>query len=78
LTTHGHRLGFFARYGAKFRHVFAGNALLGEFFNVLHEAFFIQTHEAHRVAIFASAAGAANAVNIIFAHVRNFIIHDVW
>jgi hypothetical protein len=77
LTTHGHRLGLFAGHGAKLSHVFAGNALLGEFLNVLHEAFFIQTHQAHRVAIFASAASAANAVHVIFAHVGNFIIHHV-
>ena len=78
LAAHGHGHGFFASHGCKFSHVFARNALLGEFFNVLHEAFFIQTHQADRIAIFASAAGAANAVHVILAHIGHFVVHHVW
>ena len=77
LATHGNRFGTFAVFGHKFRHVHTGNALLGEAFNRCQKAFFVQAHQAYGLAFFARAAGSANAVHIVFAHVRNFKVHHV-
>ena len=44
----------------------------------MHEAFFIHADEADGLAFGACAAGASDAVHIVFRHVRNFIVDDVW
>ena len=77
LATHGNGLGFFTWLGHEAFNNLHRNVLLGEALNVLHEAFLIQAHQVGRCAIGASAAGAANAVHIVFADVRNFIVHHV-
>ena len=43
------------------------DALLGEALDLLHEAFFVQADEAHGRAFVARAAGAADAVHVVFA-----------
>ena len=77
MATHGNGLGFFTRLRHEAFNNLHRNVLLGEALNVLHEAFLIQAHQVGRCAIGASAAGAANAVHIVFADVRNFIVHHV-
>ena len=66
LATHGNGLGHFARVRAKTFKQLDWNLLLGEALDVHHEAFFVQAHQAHRLAAGACAAGAANAVHIVF------------
>jgi hypothetical protein len=77
LTTHGDGLSHFAWLGAKAFEQLNWNLLLGEALDVHHEAFFIQTHQAHGLAAGACAACAANAVHVVFRHVRDFKVHDV-
>ena len=78
LATHGDGLGALTGFRAKAFHHDHGNGLLGETGDVFHEAFFIQTHQVDRSAIGTRAAGAANAVHIVFAHIRDFVVDDVW
>ena len=66
LAAHGNGFTFFTWFGTKaFDHLHF-DVLLGEALDVLHEAFFIQTHQIHRGAIGTCAARAANAVHIVF------------
>ncbi len=51
--------------------------MFGEAFNGLHETFFVQAHQVHGLAIGPCAAGAANAVHIVFADVGNVVIDHV-
>ena len=78
LAPHGDRLGALAFGGAKAFNNLYGNLLAGEFFNGVHEAFFVQTNEAHGLPLCACAACAANAVYVVFGHVGYFVIDDVW
>ena len=77
LATHGYWFGALVVFWEEFRHVHARDFLFGETFNIGQKAFFVQAHQAHRLAFFASAAGAANAVHIVFTHIRNFIVHHM-
>ena len=77
LAAHGNGLCAFAWLGRKALDHFDLNLLLGEALDVLHEAFFIQTHQVHRCAVGPRPAGAADAVHIVFADVRDFIVHHV-
>ena len=51
--------------------------MFGEAFNGLHEAFFVQTHQADRLAFGTSSASAANAVHIVFADVGDVVVHHM-
>jgi hypothetical protein len=77
LATHGNGLGAFGglRPKAFYRHHW--NFLLGKALNVSHKAFFVQANQIHGLPFFACAAGAANAVHIVFGHVGNFVIDHV-
>ena len=77
LATHGNGFGLFTGFGCKALNNFDFNVLLGETLDVLHEAFFIQAHQVHGRAIGTGAARAANAVHVVFADVRDFIVHHV-
>ena len=77
MATHGDGFSLFTRLGAKTFNDLDFNVLFGEAFNVLHETFFIQTHQVDGCAISPCAARAANAVNVVFADVRDFIVHHV-
>ena len=43
----------------------------------MHEAFFVQADQADRLAAVAGTAGATDAVHIVFADVRDFVVHHV-
>jgi hypothetical protein len=77
LAAHGNGLGALGGIGRKFGHVLARDALFGKALNIGHKALFVQANQADRLAFFASAACAANAVNVVFAHVGNFVVNDV-
>ena len=77
MATHGYRFALLARIWAKALHRRECELLLGEAANVLHEAFFVHAHQAHCLALFARAAGAANAVHIVFAHIGDLVVHHV-
>jgi hypothetical protein len=77
LATHGDGLGHFAGLGAKTFKQLNWNLLLGEAFDVHHEAFFVQAHQAHRLTAGACAACSANAVHVVFRHVGDFEVDDV-
>ena len=53
------------------------NVLLGVALNVLHESFFVHTDQVDGSAISSRAAGTANPVHIIFAHIGNFVVHHM-
>src|SRR6185369_12246397 len=65
LAAHGDRLGLLAGGGAEALDHLRGDVLLGEAFDLLHEAFFVQAHQRHRLAFAAGAAGAADAVHVV-------------
>ena len=77
LATHGDRFGALAGLGHEaFNHLHS-NFLLGETFDVLHEAFFIQTHQIDGCAFGTSTTGTTDAVHVIFANVRDFVVDHV-
>jgi hypothetical protein len=78
LAPHGDGFGAFAGFRAKTFQEFDFDVLLGEALDVLHEAFFVQTHQVHGCAIGPGSPGAANTVNIVFADVGNLVVHYVW
>ena len=53
------------------------NVLLGVALNVLHKAFLIHANQIDCSTVSTCASGAANAVHVVFAHVGNFIVHDM-
>ena len=77
MATHCQRLGFFAGIGFKTGDENFFDVLLGKALDVLHEAFFVQAHQADGLAAVAGAARAANAVNVVFTDVRDFVVDDV-
>ena len=77
LAAHGDRLGLFTWLGAEAFDVFDGELLLGEAFDVHHEAFLVQADQADGLAVGAGAPGAADAVHVVFADVGNFVVHHV-
>ena len=77
LATHGDGFALFAGLWTKTFDDFYFNVLFREALDVLHEAFFVQAHQIDRSAIGPGAAGAADAVYVVFAHVGNFVVHDV-
>ncbi|MNS67590.1 hypothetical protein D3C72_1008450 [compost metagenome] len=77
LATHGDRLGALAFFRTEALDLLHRDRLLREAFDFLHEAFFVQAHEAHGLAARTGAAGAADAVHVVFADVRDFVVHDV-
>lgn len=77
LATHGNGLCLFTRFRAKAFDHLDFDVLLSETLDVLHEAFFIQTHQVDRGTVGTSAASAANAVHVVFAHVRDFVVHHM-
>ena len=77
LAAHGQRLSALAGVGFKAGHHHDFDVLLGKALDVLHEAFFVQAHQADGFAAVAGAAGAADAVHIVFADVRYFVVHHV-
>ena len=78
LTTHGNGLGLFVCIGAEAFDDNDWHLLFGEDFDVAHEALFIQRHQAHCLAARTRTTCAADAVYIVFADVRDFIVHHVW
>ena len=78
LATHGQRLGALAGVGFKTGHLHDFNVLLGKALDVLHEAFFVQADQADGFAAVAGAAGAPDAVYIVFADIRYLVVHHVW
>ena len=77
LAAHGDGFTFFTGLRTKTINDLDFNVLLGEALNVLHEAFFIQTHQIHCCTIGTRAACAANAMHIVFADIGNFVVHHV-
>ena len=77
LPSHCNGFGFFVGFGFKACNHLNGNGLFGEAFNFTHETFFIQAHQIHRCTIVARASGTANAVDVIFADIRNFVVHHM-
>ena len=51
--------------------------LLRKPFDLHHEAFFVQADQADGLAAGARAAGATDAVHVVFRHVGNFIVDDM-
>ena len=78
LATHGNGFGLFTRFGAKAFDELDFDALLGEAFNVLHEAFFVHAHQVDGFTACAGTTGATNAVHVVFADVGDFVVHHVW
>jgi hypothetical protein len=78
LTTHGDGFCLLAWLRTKAFQQLNRNFLLGEAFNFHHETFFVQAHQAHSFAAGACTARAANAVHIVFRHIRDFVVHHVW
>ena len=77
MAAHGDGLGAFAFVGAEALNRLGGDLLLGEVLDLLHEALFVQAHQAHRLALRAGAAGAADAVHVVFRHVGHLEVHHV-
>ena len=77
LAAHGDGLCLFTGFGRKALYHDHFNVLLGKALNVLHEAFFVQADQVDGSAIGTRAAGAADAVHIVFAHVGDFVVHHV-
>src|SRR6185436_18471 len=77
LAAHGNRFGALAGLGREAFDHLRGNPLLGEALDLLHEAFLIQAHQADGGAVVAGAAGAADAVNVVFRHIGDFVVHHV-
>ena len=77
MAAHGNGFAFFTWLGAKAFHHFDFNRLFGEALDVLHEAFFVQAHQVDGSTIRTGAAGAANAVHIVFADVRDLVVHHM-
>ena len=77
LPPHGDGLGLFARFRAEAVDDPDFDVLLGEALDVLHETFLIQADQAEGFAAVAGAAGAADPVHIVFADVRDFVVHHV-
>jgi hypothetical protein len=77
LTTHGNGFGFLPWLWAKAFQNLNWNFLLGKAFDFHHEAFFVQAHQAHSFTAGAGTTRAANAVDIVFRHIGNFIIHNM-
>lgn len=66
LAAHGDGFGLFTCIGAKAFNDLHGDLLLGEALDLHHEAFFVHADQAHGFARCACAAGAANAVHVVF------------
>jgi hypothetical protein len=77
LATHGDGFCTLTGFGAETFNEFDFNVLLGEAFNVLHEAFFVQTHQIDGSTVGTCTASTANAVHIVFAHIGDFVVYDV-
>ena len=77
LATHGDGLSPLTWLRTKTFDDFDFDVLLGKALDVLHEAFFVQTHQVDGGAIGTGAAGTANAVHIVFADVGDFVVHDM-
>ena len=77
LAAHGDGFGPLAGFGAKALDGLHFDALLGEAFDFLHEAFFVHAHQVDRFAAGTRTACATDAVNVVFGHVGNFVIHDM-
>ena len=77
LAAHGDGLGALTRLGFKAGDDLHFQVLLGKALDVLHKAFFVHANKVDGRAIGAGAAGAANAVHIVFADVGDFVVHYV-
>ena len=77
LAAHGNRLGLFTGFGHEAFDDLNRNVLLCVALNGLHETFFVQAHQVDGSAIGAGATGAANAVNVVFTHIGNLVVHHV-
>ena len=74
LAAHSDGFTHFALFGPKTFDDLHRNVLLGKALDVLHEAFFIQTHQVDGSAVVASTARAANAVHIVFCVKRHVVV----
>jgi hypothetical protein len=63
-------LGFFTGGRLKAGHGLARDLAFDQFFNGADKHLFVQTHQRNRLAHRASAASAADAVNVVFWYVR--------
>jgi hypothetical protein len=77
LATHGNGFTLLAGLRTKTVDDLHRNVLLGKALNVLHEAFFIQAHQVDGSTVVARTTRAANAVHVVFAHVGDFVVHDM-
>ena len=66
-----------ALLGAVLGHLDLRNFLAREFFNRDQKAFFIEADQIHCMALATRAACTANAVHIVFADIRDFVVHDM-
>ena len=77
LAAHGDGLGTLIGLRFKTGYDLHFQVLLGKALDVLHKAFFVHADQVDGRAIGAGAAGAADAVHIVFADVGDFIVHHM-
>src|SRR5690554_4102152 len=59
-------------------HFLARQLLLDQLFDARQQFAFVGTHQRQRMATFAGAAGTADAVHVVFRHVGQFKVHNLW
>ena len=77
LATHGNRFSAFVRCRTEALDLFNRDGLTCEFFNFFHKTFLVQGHQTDCFPTGTGATGAADAVHIVFADIRNFVIHHM-
>src|SRR5690554_4730547 len=58
-------------------HFLARQLLLDQLFDARQQFAFVGTHQRQRMATFAGTAGTADAVHVVFRHVRQFKVHHL-
>src|SRR5690554_2312140 len=59
-------------------HFLARQLLLDQLFDARQQFAFVGTHQRQRMATFAGTAGTTNAVHVVFRHVGQFKVHNLW
>src|SRR5690554_8050498 len=59
-------------------HFLARQLLLDQLFDTRQQFAFIGTYQRQRMATFAGAADTADAVHVVFRHVGQFKVHNLW
>ena len=76
-AAHQDRLGLDRRVGFEARNHDLRNLALDQAFDVAQQLVLVDAHQRQRLALGAGAAGAADAVHVVFRHVGQLVVHHV-